>query len=146
MTKFFKVFFTTVIRCDNNKFPNNSSLGMVSVFNYAILDLAVSNLTLVFSDLQTTSPKTTRTSKTMKILANNSILVIQTLKPLIDINIHKCFIFLKYRSYICLFKAFGNLSLNNSYWNYDAIYKSKCHSSLLIFLRMYHFVVKLFSS
>ena len=40
------------MRCDNNKFPNNSSLGMVSVFNGATQDLAVSNLTLTFPDLQ----------------------------------------------------------------------------------------------
>ena len=36
----------------NNKFPNNSGLGMVSVFNCATLDLAVSNLTVTFRDLQ----------------------------------------------------------------------------------------------
>ena len=40
------------MRRDNNKFPNNSSLGMVSVFNGAALDLAVNNLTLTFPDLQ----------------------------------------------------------------------------------------------
>ena len=40
------------MRRDNNKFPNNSSLGMVSVFNGATLDLFVSNLTVTFPDLQ----------------------------------------------------------------------------------------------
>ena len=40
------------MRRDNNKFPNNSSLGMVSVFNGATLDLTVSNLTVTFPDLQ----------------------------------------------------------------------------------------------
>ena len=51
-TQFFKAFFTDVMRRDNNKFPNNSSLGMVSVFIGAALDLAVSNLTVTFPDLQ----------------------------------------------------------------------------------------------
>ena len=40
------------MRCDNNKFPNNSSLGIVSVFNGSTLDLTVSNLTVTFPDLQ----------------------------------------------------------------------------------------------
>ena len=40
------------MRRDNNKFPNNSSLGIVSVFNGATLDLTVSNLTVTFPDLQ----------------------------------------------------------------------------------------------
>ena len=40
------------MRRNNNKFPNNSSIGMVSVFNSATIDLAVSNLTVTFPDLQ----------------------------------------------------------------------------------------------
>ena len=40
------------MRRDNDKFPNNSSLGMVSVSNGATLDLAVSNLTVTFPGLQ----------------------------------------------------------------------------------------------
>ena len=44
--------FTYVISNDDNKFPQNSSLGIVSVFNGATRDLAVSNLTVTFLDLQ----------------------------------------------------------------------------------------------
>ena len=40
------------MRRDNNKFLNNSSLGMVSVFKGGALDLAASNLTVTFPDLQ----------------------------------------------------------------------------------------------
>ena len=39
------------MRRGNNKIPNNSSLGMVSVFNGGTKDLAVSNLTVTFPDL-----------------------------------------------------------------------------------------------
>ena len=52
LIQFFKAFFTDLVRRDNNKFSNNSSLGMVSIFNGATLDLAVSNLTMTFPDLQ----------------------------------------------------------------------------------------------
>ena len=44
--------FTYVISNDDNKFPQNSSLGIVSIFNGATRDLAVSNLTVTFLDLQ----------------------------------------------------------------------------------------------
>ena len=40
------------MRLDNNKFSNSSSLGMVSVLKGAALDLAVSNLTVIFPDIQ----------------------------------------------------------------------------------------------
>ena len=40
------------MRRDKNKFSNNSSLGMVSVFNGVTQDLAVSNLTVIFPVLQ----------------------------------------------------------------------------------------------
>ena len=40
------------MRRDNNKFSINSSLGMVSVLNGATLDLPVSNLMVIFLDIQ----------------------------------------------------------------------------------------------
>ena len=40
------------MRRDNNKFSINSSLGMVSVLNGATLDLPVSNLMVIFPDMQ----------------------------------------------------------------------------------------------
>ena len=40
------------MRRENNKFLNNSCLGMVSVFKGGALDLAASNLTVTFPDLK----------------------------------------------------------------------------------------------
>ena len=86
MTQFFKAFFTDIMRRDNNKFPDNSSLGMVSIFNDATLDLALSNLTLTLSDLQkertyTQAPKPLLLASEKPCnFGNNRILVSQTFK------------------------------------------------------------------
>ena len=85
MTLFFKAFFTDVIRNDDYKFRNNSSLRIASVLIGATRDLTVSNLTVTFPDLQDQRNKPKSPQKPKKLsslhLENSAIPSKQSNRP-----------------------------------------------------------------
>ena len=68
------------MRRDNDKFPNNSSLGMVSVSYGATLDLAVSNLMITFPGLQN-ELRYTQAPKSLLLAPENPYNFQQTIGP-----------------------------------------------------------------